>query len=402
MVPRIGWAVVALVCAVLLVACQRSPTTAPAADDPSTGRAGPDQSAVFFPGVVDSYGLDVTQADRDHLADLYARRQIDPCGFVDRNPAALRGHKDYSYTHTAVRELLVDGDWRHTLAGDGCGIAFPGSEIGLLLRIWPGDPGGYTGGSPFAPDPSHPGVTMSTTWGKCTFRVVVPLTDLAGAPGSMRDPLVQVTPMDVASGRWNMRDTSLCPLAGALAGDIAGQLGDMGIPVYRHGGTVAARFLTSDPCATAADLPMEKYVWSDPSPQAQWPTTWRHPGTCELKLAEAGDASDAGWAVTRHGLAVWPELIDDLVDPSTGRPAIRTEQDGIVLYDLTGRSETGCRGSVVAKSDVSITPTAVGAGAPGLGESSPIVVLMLSMAGRADCGEIARRAARAAITRGTG
>ncbi|HOW95119.1 MAG TPA: hypothetical protein PLF91_11580, partial [Mycolicibacterium fallax] len=93
-----GIAVAAVV--VMLAACQPSSGT-PAETTPASAAA-PDQSAVFFPGPADSYGVTVDQTDREHLAQLYALRQIDPCGFVaaeafpDRTQPALHG--DYSYT----------------------------------------------------------------------------------------------------------------------------------------------------------------------------------------------------------------------------------------------------------------------------------------------------------------
>src|SRR4051812_19237393 len=111
---------VLLVCGALTVACHGAPHNPSATGTSSAGPAKPDQSRVFFPATVDGYGLTLTQTDRDHLAELYALRQIDPCGFVDqqtpgfvdRVPPALQGHKDYSYNYTAITGIFL-GDRLH-------------------------------------------------------------------------------------------------------------------------------------------------------------------------------------------------------------------------------------------------------------------------------------------------
>lgn len=259
----------------LLTACHPpateapDPSSTPAAGAPSAVR---DQSTVFFPGAGDSYGVAVDQTDRDHLTELAALRKIDPCGFVaaenagraDDGRAALGG-RAYSYTYNAVSNLLVGGDRLHTLGGNACAVALSDSKIGLLLTVNPGDPQGYTGSTPLTPDPEHPGVTKTTSWGKCTYRVRLPLTAMAGAPPSMQDPMLQVTPM--SDGTWELEDTSRCDLAGALAGDAAALVSNRGVPVFTDKASAAAWYLSSDPCAAAEDLSAQRFRWDDPPPR---------------------------------------------------------------------------------------------------------------------------------------
>lgn len=382
-----GIAVAAVV--VMLAACQPSSGT-PAETTPASAAA-PDQSAVFFPGPADSYGVTVDQTDREHLAQLYALRQIDPCGFVaaeafpDRTQPALHG--DYSYTYNSVPALVIRADRRRTLGGNACAVAFPDSKTGLLLTVYPGDPGGYTGPAPFTPDPEHPGVTKTTSWGKCTYRVRLPLTAMAGAPASMQDPMLQLAPM--TDGRWDLGDTTRCDLAGALAGDAAAQVRDSGIPVLAEQNSVAARYLSSDPCAAAAELSGRELTWSDPKPQSQWPTTWRHPGTCELRL------SGQGGAVIRRGLGAWPQLADGVVDPATGERAVRREHHGVTVFGFSG--DDGCGSFALAKAADALPVVDVGSGAPGLSAPTPIVVV--EVFGR--CSDRIADSAVAAIKRGT-
>src|SRR6185437_376215 len=157
-------------------------------------------------------------------------------------PSALQNRKDYSYNYTASGGVFI-GDRLHPIGGDACGIAFASTKMGLSLEIRPGDGDRY-GDDTFGPDSSHPGVMRSTTWGKCMFRVVLPLSGMTGAPKSMRDPSVQVTPMNVADETWNLDDTSLCSLAEALAADIAARVRDGGVPVHARHRSTAAKFLT--------------------------------------------------------------------------------------------------------------------------------------------------------------
>lgn len=112
--------------AVVVAGCDRP--SAPKVDErPTTATtsvpAVPDQSKLFFPGAVGAYGLDVSQTDRDHLIELHALRQIDPCGFVDQKTLAANGHGDFSYTYTATYTI-----------GEGAPIA-PSGATGAQLRF---------------------------------------------------------------------------------------------------------------------------------------------------------------------------------------------------------------------------------------------------------------------------
>src|SRR3954469_17500797 len=101
----IGSLSVVAVCAALAVACHGSP--GPVAT--STRPAPADQSKIFFPTPVDTYGLNLPQVDRDRLAELHALRQIDPCGLVDRQALAADNRRDFSYTYSAVHQIEVGG-----------------------------------------------------------------------------------------------------------------------------------------------------------------------------------------------------------------------------------------------------------------------------------------------------
>jgi hypothetical protein len=410
MLRALRCASVLLVCGVLTVACHGAPHAPSATGTSPASPVKPDQSKVFFPATVDTYGLTLAQTDRDHLAELYALRQIDPCGFVDqqtpgfvdRPPPALHSHKDYSYTYAdGAIDLGPIGPGLDPVGGDSCLIALPATKMGLVLAVWPGDPDRY-GDDTFSPDPSHPGVARSTTWGRCVFRVALPLTGLTGAPKSMRDPVLQVDVINLETHRWNVNDTSLCGLAEALAGDIAGLVRDKGIPVHAgHGGT-AAKFLTGDPCATAPDLRAVGFIWHDPPSRVQYPTTWRHPGICNLRLTKADNGSKGPSAVVKYGLVAWSDkIIDEISGETPGSVLTRGARDGVTLFDFTRNYETGCWSYVLARTNLHIEPIVVGAGAPGLPTSTPMVTIRLDTPAGSNCSEIAKQAALAAVKRGT-
>lgn len=372
---RNGWLGVPLGCVLALAACHPAPA------------ARGDQSTRFFPATVGTYGLDLTQTDRDHLAELYALRQINPCGFVDRRPAALRDHGDYTYADTA--DQSVEPGFRGSifpLGAEGCRIIFPDKETGLLLRTLPGE--ARWNDDQFSP--AHPGVQKSTSWGKCVFRVTLPLTTLAGAPKAMRDPVLQVTPMDIADNTPDLTDTSLCPLTEALTAEIAAAVGEAGIPVH----TGADRFLTADPCAAAPDLQAVGFAWLEPPTQAQFPTTWRHPGVCNLRR----DGTASRSAVVKYGLVTWS---DTVLEVPWGEAPVRNEQDGVTLFDFTTENETTCGTTVVAQTVIAIDPVRVGSGAPAVTPPTPVVVVRLSTAAGQHCADIAKRAALAAVKRAT-
>ncbi|HTQ20425.1 hypothetical protein, partial [Mycobacterium sp.] len=254
-------------------------------------------------------------------------------GFVDRPPPALHNQKDYSYTY-ADGGISV-GPLLHPMGGDACLIALPATKMGLLLEVWPGDPDRY-GDAMLSPDPSHPGVMKSTTWGKCVFRLALPLAGLAGAPKPMRDRVLQLTPMNIENRRWN-DDASLCPLAEALAGDIADFVRDKGVPVRAGHGGSAAKFLTGDPCAAAPELHAVGFIWTDPPSKVQFPTTWRHPGTCNLRLTQADSDPEIGSAVVKYGLVAWSDrIIEGIAGQTPGVLLTRSERDGVTLFDFTG------------------------------------------------------------------
>ncbi len=371
-----------LVCVVVTAACQTPEKPTP-----------PNQSGIFFPATVATYGLALSQTDRDHLAELYALRQIDPCGFVDQKILTANGHKDFSYSYTSVHEIS-DGAVPplFPLGGDGCTVALPAAKTGLALEIIPGEPRGTD--SQFSPDPTRPNVSKRLT-PSCGFRASIPLASVAGAPATMRNPMVEISPISVGDGRWEFDDTSLCGLAEAIAADIAAHIQERGIPVHSGSSSSATKFLTSDPCAAAVDLHAAGFDWHQPSPEAQWPTTWRHAGVCNLRLQPDGSPAPAT-AVVRYGLAAWT---DDILQPSSGQAPARSDRDGVELYDFSSGSGPGC--FVVAKSALHIEPVNVGSGAPGLAASSPVVTVRLSAPAGASCTDTAVPAALAAVKRAT-
>lgn len=370
-----------LVCGLLAAACQTPERSAP-----------PDQSGVFFPATVDTDGLALSQTDRDHLAELYALRRIDPCGFVDQKTVVANGHKDFSYTYTAVHEISDGGvSPLFPLGGDGCTVALPATKAGVALEIIPGEPRGTD--AQFSPDPTHPSVSKRVT-PMCRYRAPIPLASMAGAPASMRDPMVEISPVSVGDGRWEFDDTSLCGLAEAIAAGIAAQIQERGIPVHSADSSSATRFLTSDPCAAAVELHAVGLDWHEPSPDAQWPTTWRHPGVCNLRLQPDNRSPASATAVVRYGLAAWT---DNILQPSSGKAATRSDHDGIELYDFSSGSDTGCL--VVAKSAQHIEPVKVGSGAPELVASTPVVTVRLNAPAGASCTDTAAPAALAAEKR---
>ncbi|MGA5541307.1 hypothetical protein ACPCIR_05590 [Mycobacterium sp. NPDC051198] len=350
----------------------------------------PDQSKVFFPGTVQTYGLDLTPTDRDHLAELYALRQIDPCGFVDRKALEDNDHKDFSYTYTAVPWIETGGNSPiATLGGDGCTIAFPANKMGLELAVRPGE--SRWNDPQFKPDPAHPGVINEGS-PPCTFRVALPLTRLPGAPASMRDPMLEVSAAKVTDGQREPGDPSLCDLGGTIAGNIAALVEQRGVPVYSDGNSYAARFLTADPCDTAQDLPAVGFIWKEPNPQAQWPTTWRHPGVCNLQLDKTGGAPAT--AVVKHGLVKWS---DSVLDMPWGEDPERSERDGTELFDFSSYLAPGC--FVIAKTGQSIEPVGVGTGAPDLSASTPVVTVRLNATAGENCGDMAKQVALAGVQR---
>ncbi|MGV0780470.1 hypothetical protein [Mycolicibacterium sp. XJ775] len=351
----------------------------------------PAQSKVFFPETVETYGLDLTQTDKDHLAQLYALRQIDPCGFVDSKALEVNGHKDFSYTYTAAHAIAVEGvSPVFPIGGDGCTIAFPSMKVGLELWLVPGERRGND--SQFSPDPAHAGVMKRTSM--CTFRAPIPLTGLAGAPVSMRDPVIEVSPVNVTDGLWAFDDTSRCELAGVIAGGIAAHIEANGVPVHSDKSSTATRFLTADPCAAASDVDSVGFTWREPNPEAQWPTTWRHPGVCEFLREKAADNPAARSAIVKYGLAVWS---DGVVESPSGKVPVRSEQDGVQLLDFSSDVSPTC--SVVAKTDVSIAPVNVGTGAPELASPTPVVSVWLHVPAGENCGDMAKRVALAAVQR---
>lgn len=382
--------------AIAMVVAGCDHTSAPKVDEPPTAATSlapevPDRSKVFFPGAVDTYGLNVSPTDRDHLIELHALRQIDPCGFVDQKTLATNGHGDYSYTYTATR-VIGEGAPIAPIGGDGCTIAFPSTKMALDMRVIPGET--RANDAQFSPDAAHPGVTKRSS-PMCTLRVELPLTKLAGAPATMRDPLVEVTPVHVSDGYGDFEDTSLCQLGESVAASISAQVRDSGTPVYPSTGSAVAKFLTSDICVAAAGLHAGGFTWKEPAPEAQWPVTWRHPGVCNLRLGEGGSSS----AVVKQGLAVWA---DGVLFQAGDNPRLedlpRTEQDGIELYDLS--RENYC--FVVAKGPTAVTPVAVGSGAPELVPPTPVIAVNMSAPEGASCAEEAKTAALDAMKRAVG
>ena len=155
----------------LLAACHPAPgnpTSTTAATPASSGSvsttattppARPDQSAVFFPPSVDDYGLDLTQVDRDHLAELHALRQIDPYADAAHADGDLVAPKFLTGDPcTAAREVNAVGftwrdpavqvqyntTWRHPgvckmrLSAD-TGAGAPGAGVKYGLTRWSDD-----------------------------------------------------------------------------------------------------------------------------------------------------------------------------------------------------------------------------------------------------------------------
>ncbi|MFD6199386.1 hypothetical protein ACFWE3_22055 [Mycobacteriaceae bacterium NPDC060252] len=382
--------------AVAFVVAGCDQTSAPKVDEPPTAATTsapetPDQSKVFFPGAVDTYGVNVSPTDRDHLIELHALRQIDPCGFVDQKTLTTNGHGDYSYTYTATR-VIGEGSPIAPIGGDGCTIAFPSTKMALDMRVIPGEE--RANDSQFSPDAAHPGVTKRSS-PMCTLRVELPLTKLAGAPATMRDPLVEVTPVHVSDGYGDFEDVSLCQLGEAVAVHVSAQVRGSGTPVYPSMGSAVAKFLTSDICAAAADLHAVGFAWKEPAPEAQWPVTWRRPGVCNLRPGEGGSSS----AVVKQGLAVWA---DGVFFQAGDNPRLedlpRTEQDGIELYDLS--RENYC--FVAAKGSTAVMPVAVGSGAPELVSPTPVIVVNMSAPEGMSCAEEAKSVALNAMKRAVG
>lgn len=381
-----------LVIGVSLAACDTQSLTSqtPSSTDTSVDSPQSDQSAVFFPATVDTYGLNLSQVDRDHLAELHALRQIDPCGFVDQQTLAANGHPDFSYTYTAVPSIESSGSSPIApLGGYGCNIAFPSAKAGLALQVLPGEP--RWNDAQFSPDPQHPDVTKQAA-PACTFRVALPLTNLAGAPPSMRDPLLEVMPANVADNTMNSDVTSECQIIEALADAVAARVEDAGVPVHSAQTSPVARFVSGDPCAAAADLPVTGFIWKEPNSTAQWPTTWRHPGVCNLQLNETenGPAS----AVIKYGLVNWS---DDILTMPWGEEPGRDEQDGVALFDFSSYLAPGCL--VIAKAGLDVEPVQIGAGAPGLVSSTPVVTVRLNGPVNGDCADTAKQVSLNAVKR---
>lgn len=389
----------AIVCTSALVAIglsmtgcdtQTDSSQTPSSTDTSAGPARPDQSGVFFPADLDTYGLNPGQVDRDHLAELHALRQIDPCGFVDQQTLAASGNPDFSYTYTAVSSVESGGNAPLApLGGEGCTIAFPSAKAGLALQVLAGEP--RWNDTQFKPDPEHPGITKQAA-AACTFRVTLPLTNLAGAPPSMRDPMLEIAPVTVADNTPSTEDSSACPAADAVTEAVAARIQDKGVPVHSDQDSPAARFLSGDPCAAAMDLPAAGFVWKEANPTAQWPTTWRHPGVCNLQLDQA-DSSPAT-AVVKYGLAEWSE---DILKMPWGEDPRRDEQDGVALFDFSSYLAPGCL--VVAKTNLGIEPLQIGTGAPDLAPATGIVTVRLNGPISGNCAETSTHAALAAVKR---
>jgi hypothetical protein len=376
--PRGAIRVAALAVCCLLSACHGA-----------HGPAGPpDQSSTFFPGSVDTYGLTLAAVDRDHLAELDALRRIDPCGFVDRETLAAHGHTDFSYTYSAVNEIPSEGASPVFPVGrDGCTVGFPSSATTLALRMLPGEIMGND--SFFAPVPAHPGISSGRA-PNCASRVSLPLSRLRGAPATMRDPVVEVT-LQNTTGRWELThvDDSLCALVENVAESIATRVQAKGVPAFPGDSRGASKFLTGDPCAAASDLHAKGFIWRSPAPEAQWPTTWRHPSVCDLRLDEAGSDSATASAVVKYGLAAWT---DSTVQSPSGQVPTRRERDGVVLFVFAS-----C--FVVAKAGSTIAPTNVGTGAPNLVARTPVATVRMVTPGDRNCAAVAEDTALATLKR---
>ena len=359
------------------------PASSSATTTTTTQAAAPDQSETFFPSTVEFYGLDHTDTDRDHLRELYALRQIDPCGFVDEETLTAEGHGDFSYTYTPVHGIATDfGPPVTPIGGNGCTIAFPDAPVGLSLEVMPGEVTGID--SSFVPAES--GVEKDETI--CRFRVALPLTESAGAPTSMRDPRIQVHLQHIAEdGSVSSEDgTATCPLAEKVATSIATQVREHGVPSFAADSSAATRFLTADPCAAATNLDATGVAWNEPNATAQFFTTWRHPEVCNLTLSSDSDKAEA---TVRYGLAAWNE---DIVSSMAGDKPTVSERDGVQLTSFP-------RCFVLAKANETLTPVAVGSGAPELTAPTPIVAVAMTGTTKGDCVDAAQDVAVAAIKR---
>ncbi|OBC01976.1 hypothetical protein A5784_16340 [Mycobacterium sp. 852013-50091_SCH5140682] len=389
----------AIVCTSVLVAigvpitaCDSQALTSqtPSSTDTSVGVAQPDQAGVFFPAAVDTYGLTPPQLDRDHLAELHALRQIDPCGFVDQKTLAASGHPDFSYTYTAAPSIESSGNSPIApLGGEGCTVTFPSAKTGLALQVLPGEP--RWNDAQFSPDPDHPGV-MRQAGSACTFRVTLPLTSLAGAPRSMRNPAVELTPVNIADNTPNTEDTSACPAIEAVSEAIAARAEHAGVPLHSAQTSPLTRFLSGDPCAAAVDLPTAGFVWKEPNPSAQWPTTWRHPRVCNLQLEQT--VGGPATAVVKYGLVNWSE---NILKMPWGEDPQRDQQDGVELYTFSSYLAPGCL--VIGKANVGADPVQIGAGAPGLVPATPVVTVRLNGPIGGSCANTAKQVALNALKR---
>ncbi len=351
------------------------------------------QAAVFFPGTVDTFGLTAGQADRDHLAELAALRRIDPCGFVNPNTLSANSRADASYAPSAARAVVATGlSPIAPLGGDACTVAFPGTTTGLELRILPGEP--RWNDAQFAPDPSDPAV-LKMSAPACGYRVEIPLNELAGAPGSMRNPVVEISPVDISGGSTEVDAAPVCQVASALATNAASTVGHNGIPVRGSGTSTGADMLTLDPCRAAPQLHAEGFIWKEPSAAAQMPTTWRHPGVCNLSLsANTGELASSS-AVVKIGLVAWSDNV--LAVPWGERPK-SNKRDGVELFDYSDKYlGAGCL--VVAKPDATIAPNVVGTAAPALTAPSPVATVRISAPEGSNCVDTAEKAALAVLNR---
>lgn len=370
-------------CDTTAVTSQTQPST------PAAASSRPDQAGVYFPATVDTHGLNPAPVDRDHLAELHALRQIDPCGFVDQHALAANGHPDFSYTYTSVPWIEPGGNSPIApLGGQGCTITFGSANTAVALEVLPGEP--RWNDTQFIPVVQHPGTTKHQA-APCTFRVALPLTSLAGAPESMRDPVLEVAPVNVADSTKNPEQTSVCPITQAAADAAAAHVKHTGVPVLDEG-SPAARFLAGDPCAAAADLPTAGFVWTEPNPTAQWPTTWRHPGVCNLRLNETDNAPAT--AVIKHGLVHWS---DDILKMPWGEDPQRSEQDGVEMFTFSTYLSPGCL--VIAKANHDVEPIQIGTVAPDLVPSTPVVTVRLNGSIRGNCADTAQQVTLNALKR---
>lgn len=381
------------VCVALSAGCTHpaeAPSDSPAAGTSSSGSR-PQEPNVFFPGNIDTYGLNLSQTDRDHLTELHALRQLDPCAAVDAKTLESNGHKDFSYTFAGTHSL-GEGSPLAPIYADICAVAFPDAAMGIALSVLPGET--RANDNQFTADPSVEGVTKRTS-PLCSYRATLPLTGLSGAPKTMRDPLIEVTPINISSYEWDFNDTSLCQTAEAVAGQVAARAREKSFPVFTDRSAAAAKFVTADPCAAATDLHAIGFVWKEPSPEAQWPSTWRHPSVCNLQLTGAADDPNSTRAIVRSGFAIWSDriLFDSRVGDSIPADQVRSEQDGVELFDLS--SPDSCL--VIGKGSAAVEPTKVGAGAAELVAPTPVVSVRMS---GANCAETTRQAVVAAIKRG--